>query len=231
MLKVNFMFYQVAIANILISLENYFRILVKNLFYFRGNDWRYSFSLASNHLSDPSSLVLNRYSYPLSLFFLDNKLSRAFSPWWVISILLSDLLISAWYLSNQSVPNIRMVSVPSTTYNVPGVLICCTDKGASRTRPITFTLGFPPKGETLVPSFASTFNWSFWARSFDIADTDAPVSNNTGKGVPFNFFFFQAEDGIRDADVTGVQTCALPISRAAHPRLQAARHHHAVRGA
>src|SRR5690554_32522 len=27
-------------------------------------------------------------------------------------------------------------------------------------------------------------------------------------------FFFQAEDGIRDADVTGVQTCALPISSA-----------------
>src|SRR5436305_14878463 len=26
-------------------------------------------------------------------------------------------------------------------------------------------------------------------------------------------FFFQAEDGIRDADVTGVQTCALPICR------------------
>src|SRR5690554_7568720 len=31
----------------------------------------------------------------------------------------------------------------------------------------------------------------------------------------FLFFFFQAEDGIRDADVTGVQTCALPISAAA----------------
>src|SRR2546430_9661084 len=28
------------------------------------------------------------------------------------------------------------------------------------------------------------------------------------------FFFFQAEDGIRDLTVTGVQTCALPIS---HP--------------
>src|SRR5437667_11933012 len=28
------------------------------------------------------------------------------------------------------------------------------------------------------------------------------------------FFFFQAEDGIRDRDVTGVQTCALPISYA-----------------
>src|SRR6266540_2557628 len=29
----------------------------------------------------------------------------------------------------------------------------------------------------------------------------------------FLFFFFQAEDGIRDRDVTGVQTCALPIWR------------------
>src|SRR5260370_9984140 len=27
-----------------------------------------------------------------------------------------------------------------------------------------------------------------------------------------HFFFFQAEDGIRDSSVTGVQTCALPIS-------------------
>ena len=32
-----------------------------------------------------------------------------------------------------------------------------------------------------------------------------------GVGVVF-FFFFQAEDGIRDYKVTGVQTCALPIS-------------------
>src|SRR5215203_2295383 len=32
--------------------------------------------------------------------------------------------------------------------------------------------------------------------------------------VLFIFFFFQAEDGIRDIGVTGVQTCALPISRA-----------------
>src|SRR3712207_8987 len=33
------------------------------------------------------------------------------------------------------------------------------------------------------------------------------------------FFFFQAEDGIRDIGVTGVQTCALPISgpHGAHP--------------
>src|SRR2546430_11055072 len=40
-----------------------------------------------------------------------------------------------------------------------------------------------------------------------------------------HLFFFQAEDGIRDLTVTGVQTCALPISltggrrrRAAHAR-------------
>src|SRR2546422_10130546 len=31
-------------------------------------------------------------------------------------------------------------------------------------------------------------------------------------GLWWLFFFFQAEDGIRDVAVTGVQTCALPIS-------------------
>src|SRR5689334_23402345 len=36
--------------------------------------------------------------------------------------------------------------------------------------------------------------------------------------VDFFFFFFQAEDGIRDGTVTGVQTCALPIS-ASGPRV------------
>src|SRR5207253_4622307 len=37
-------------------------------------------------------------------------------------------------------------------------------------------------------------------------------------------FFFQAEDGIRDGHVTGVQTCALPISvfsERIHPFMQA----------
>ena len=32
-----------------------------------------------------------------------------------------------------------------------------------------------------------------------------------GKISCFVVFFFQAEDGIRDTSVTGVQTCALPI--------------------
>src|SRR5256886_11285831 len=34
------------------------------------------------------------------------------------------------------------------------------------------------------------------------------------------FFFFQAEDGIRDLTVTGVQTCALPISLVRHEALE-----------
>src|SRR5439155_16637708 len=37
------------------------------------------------------------------------------------------------------------------------------------------------------------------------------ITTSVYHGV-FFFFFFQAEDGIRDGHVTGVQTCALPIS-------------------
>src|SRR5205823_10007326 len=37
---------------------------------------------------------------------------------------------------------------------------------------------------------------------------------HSGRKLAAEFFFFQAEDGIRDKLVTGVQTCALPISRA-----------------
>src|SRR2546430_9770350 len=37
--------------------------------------------------------------------------------------------------------------------------------------------------------------------------------------VLFSYFFFQAEDGIRDLTVTGVQTCALPISSKTMPSI------------
>src|SRR2546430_5649020 len=37
------------------------------------------------------------------------------------------------------------------------------------------------------------------------------------------FFFFQAEDGIRDLTVTGVQTCALPILRGRVSRVSSRR--------
>src|SRR5256712_1878682 len=39
------------------------------------------------------------------------------------------------------------------------------------------------------------------------------VSCGTAGSQIIFFFFFQAEDGIRDLIVTGVQTCALPICR------------------
>src|SRR2546429_1226201 len=41
----------------------------------------------------------------------------------------------------------------------------------------------------------------------------------TARLFGFSVFFFQAEDGIRDVAVTGVQTCALPISLAWRHRL------------
>src|SRR5438093_8346027 len=40
------------------------------------------------------------------------------------------------------------------------------------------------------------------------------------------FFFFQAEDGIRDWSVTGVQTCALPIFPAAFEEVRVTRRIH-----
>src|SRR2546430_6302083 len=52
-----------------------------------------------------------------------------------------------------------------------------------------------------------------WKMQLDIL-----AQGDVGSGVSLTvldhvfFFFFQAEDGIRDLTVTGVQTCALPIS-------------------
>src|SRR2546430_9995521 len=40
---------------------------------------------------------------------------------------------------------------------------------------------------------------------------DSMVSVFNDPGIKSCIFFFQAEDGIRDLTVTGVQTCALPI--------------------
>src|SRR5690606_37282401 len=42
-------------------------------------------------------------------------------------------------------------------------------------------------------------------------------------------FFFQAEDGIRDFHVTGVQTCALPILLIIRERLSGSRHFNEIR--
>src|SRR2546430_3005850 len=48
-----------------------------------------------------------------------------------------------------------------------------------------------------------------WPEEFTTQYFRTRNRQNRGDGW---FFFFQAEDGIRDLTVTGVQTCALPIS-------------------
>src|SRR5277367_1947230 len=49
------------------------------------------------------------------------------------------------------------------------------------------------------------------------------------KELDLSFFFFQAEDGIRYRDVTGVQTCALPIYSDRPPGTRRRDQIHAVR--
>src|SRR5436305_10010164 len=56
--------------------------------------------------------------------------------------------------------------------------------------------------------------------NFPVRMDNGDVEMFTGYRV---HFFFQAEDGIRGADVTGVQTCALPISRVARAAEQRGR--------
>src|SRR2546430_12902150 len=50
-----------------------------------------------------------------------------------------------------------------------------------------------------------------------LSETSLRGSNELPPALPVTgwqcFFFFQAEDGIRDLTVTGVQTCALPICK------------------
>src|SRR5687768_9616828 len=49
------------------------------------------------------------------------------------------------------------------------------------------------------------------------------IGEVSAAGIPGALFFFQAEDGIRDVAVTGVQTCALPIFTGNAARLAAAK--------
>src|SRR5205823_8719388 len=46
----------------------------------------------------------------------------------------------------------------------------------------------------------------------EIVAIEVLIDSGGGKAYNIFYFFFQAEDGIRDKLVTGVQTCALPIS-------------------
>src|SRR5476651_2580756 len=53
-----------------------------------------------------------------------------------------------------------------------------------------------------------------WSAACSISSATVSVSSQAGVAI---FFFFQAEDGIRDIGVTGVQTCALTIYKF-HPK-------------
>src|SRR5437762_6902458 len=71
--------------------------------------------------------------------------------------------------------------------------------------------------------FVSHGEFSWW-----ICHTSSPITASAcGIAGPRSVvicvvFFFQAEDGIRDTSVTGVQTCALPISTLNYVRAQLA---------
>src|SRR5438876_4281751 len=55
--------------------------------------------------------------------------------------------------------------------------------------------------------FVRPYGWALWENMQHALD-------RRFNAIFHYIFFFQAEDGIRDGRVTGVQTCALPISRA-----------------
>src|SRR2546430_8385552 len=63
-----------------------------------------------------------------------------------------------------------------------------------------------------VYSTVSYLSYSWVSVSVSVART-SNLRRSVVSCCCFFFFFFQAEDGIRDLTVTGVQTCALPISR------------------
>src|SRR5690348_16775879 len=58
----------------------------------------------------------------------------------------------------------------------------------------------------VVPKFSAVLSFSHCDTAGTPSDTSMP-----NFVIGRYFFFFQAEDGIRDGRVTGVQTCALPI--------------------
>src|SRR5256885_4290317 len=70
----------------------------------------------------------------------------------------------------------------------------------------------------------ASFKWAlgrtYWRQVFWIGERSIAL---------LVFFFFQAEDGIRDYKVTGVQTCALPIFCGAKVEWLARAHPHADR--
>src|SRR2546430_6081559 len=97
---------------------------------------------------------------------------------------------------------------------------------AALLRPPDFTTSSDACAEALrapakTPSATMALTISFMdKRSLDCRTGDTSMSSGDTRGcrrdetLLSDAFFFQAEDGIRDLTVTGVQTCALPILEA-----------------
>src|SRR2546430_10070273 len=61
--------------------------------------------------------------------------------------------------------------------------------------------------------YSSTMQSERFSRLYTTTRGIVRLLSSQNSGYFVCFFFFQAEDGIRDLTVTGVQTCALPICR------------------
>src|SRR5689334_14429764 len=96
-------------------------------------------------------------------------------------------------------------------YIMPDCPSACADNSPLRT---TRDLRWSPSGGMLIieaqPSDIGR-RGVFVRSAFDANNGVAPLPYDYGYWSN-DGFFFQAEDGIRDGTVTGVQTCALPIS-------------------
>src|SRR5687768_10282447 len=64
--------------------------------------------------------------------------------------------------------------------------------------------------ESQVIDLDGTYDADRWSAHGQVGYTQAEGGSDRDQNYWFEFFF-QAEDGIRDVAVTGVQTCALPI--------------------
>src|SRR6266581_751016 len=71
-------------------------------------------------------------------------------------------------------------------------------------------LGREVEGSTYLPAEAAFFREIVGGFVREQRRLDPLIDRALAGGWPLKRFFFQAEDGIRDGRVTGVQTCALP---------------------
>src|SRR5437868_3806154 len=95
----------------------------------------------------------------------------------------------------------------------PVVVVCRADLGTLNHTALTLeALGHRGvRGPVVVGSWPEVPELVHWRNLSDLRGELAGVLPAGVGKLPRRVFFFQAEDGIRPRNVTGVQTCALPI--------------------